>query len=115
MGPCHMLQRAGLAIAMSSLRVVCCALLKLVENCKWKLPAQAVKGDQRRSAGEINSCWNFVESVCDLCVHEGPYLHGLADDSEWPRVPRPLVFLLSSFQSSVSESLKGGGRCGVQD
>lgn len=53
--------------------------------------------------------------VCVICVCEGPYLHILADDGEWPCVPRPLVFLLSSFQSSVGECLKGGGRCGVQD
>lgn len=56
-----------------------------------------------------------MKSACDLCVRVGPYLHVLADDSEWPRVPRPLIFLLPSLQSSVAESLKGRGRCSIQN
>lgn len=56
-----------------------------------------------------------MKSVCDLGVRVGSYLHVLADDGEWPRVPRPLVFLRPSLQSSVAESLKGRGGCSIQN
>lgn len=77
---------------------------------------QAVKGDQRISCWGKPGCWKLAaKPVCYLYVCGGPYLHVLADDSEWPRVPGSLVFLLSSFQSSVSEGLKGRGRCSIQN
>lgn len=77
---------------------------------------QAVQGDQRISCWGKPSCWKLAtKTVCDFYVCVGPYLHVLADDSEWPRVPGSLVFLLSSFQSSVSEGLDGRGRRSIQN
>lgn len=117
MGPCSSLRRAGLGTVISPVLVVFCTIQNLVESFKLKLPRQAVKGDKRISCwGKKPSCWRLaMKSVCDLCVCVGPYLHVLADDGEWPRVPRPLVFLRPSLQSSVAESLKGRGRCSIQN
>lgn len=71
-----------------------------------------VKRTQGINFGGKSIRWKLVPN--DLWLW-GPYLHVLADDGEWPCVPWPLVFLLPSLQSSVSEGLKGWGRCGVQN